>query len=299
MRVERLPAPPNPIIQPEMDLRMGSNVNGPSLILVPDWLPDPLGRYYLYFGHHQGKYIRLAYADALEGPWRTHEPGVLDLDRSFFVSHIASPDVLVDDARRELRLYFHGPLAPRDRTVGPHGRHAQATRVAISADGLHFTVREEVLSSSYLRVFNYRDAYYGVSMPGIFLRSDDGLTNLVEGPTLFGEEQRHVGLKRLGDLLYVFHSNRGDCPERIRVSTVDLRPDWREWRASPPQDVLRPEHDWEGADEPVIPSESGAIHHRVHQLRDPYVFADEDGQDYLLYTVAGESGIAIARLFFD
>ncbi|HEU5315829.1 MAG TPA: hypothetical protein VFX49_06930 [Chloroflexota bacterium] len=298
MRVERLPSPPNPIIRPHMDARMGANVNGPSLIRVPEWVQSPLGRYYLYFGHHQGKYIRLAYAEALEGPWHTYEPGVLDLENSFFVGHIASPDVLVDDDRRELRLYFHGPLAPHDRNVGPHGRHAQATRAALSVDGLHFTAREEVLGSSYMRVFRYRGAHHGVSMSGIFLRSDDGLTSFVEGPTLYGEEQRHVGLKRVGDLLYVFHSNRGDCAERIRVSTVDLRPDWNAWRASPPQDVLRPEHDWEGVNEPLVPSEGGAIHHPVHQLRDPYVFA-EDGRDYLLYTVAGESGIAIARLFLD
>jgi len=65
----------NPIIRPHMDDRMGANVQGPSLIRVPDWLPDPLGRYYLYFADHKGSYIRLAYADALEGPWRTHRPG--------------------------------------------------------------------------------------------------------------------------------------------------------------------------------------------------------------------------------
>jgi len=55
-----------------MDGRMGANVNGPSLIRAPAWLPNPLGRYYLYFAHHQGAYIRLAYADRLEGPWRTY-----------------------------------------------------------------------------------------------------------------------------------------------------------------------------------------------------------------------------------
>ncbi|NET62179.1 MAG: hypothetical protein F6K47_40550, partial [Symploca sp. SIO2E6] len=34
----------------------GSNINGPSLIRVPEWIENPLGRYYLYFAHHQGKY---------------------------------------------------------------------------------------------------------------------------------------------------------------------------------------------------------------------------------------------------
>ena len=57
----------NPIIRPEMlPNHDGDNINGPSLIRVPSWLPNPLGAYYLYFAHHGGKYIRLAYADRLE-----------------------------------------------------------------------------------------------------------------------------------------------------------------------------------------------------------------------------------------
>ena len=74
-RIERLSGP---IIVPNMDARMGTNINGPSLIRAPDWLPTPPGRYLLYFAHHNGTYIRLAFADAIEGPWRTHEAGVLD-----------------------------------------------------------------------------------------------------------------------------------------------------------------------------------------------------------------------------
>ena len=47
VRIERLVDAP--IIRPEMDGSMGSNIAGPSLIRVPEWLPNPLGRYYLYF----------------------------------------------------------------------------------------------------------------------------------------------------------------------------------------------------------------------------------------------------------
>ena len=53
--------------------------------------------------------------------------------------------------------------------------------------------------------------------------------------------------------------------------------------------------DYEGADLPLEPSERGAIHNRAHQLRDPAIF-QEDGRTYLLYSVAGENGIAIAEL---
>ena len=42
-----------PIIHPGMDDRIGANINGPSVICVPDWVEAPLGRYYLYFAHHR------------------------------------------------------------------------------------------------------------------------------------------------------------------------------------------------------------------------------------------------------
>ena len=82
VRIERLVEAP--IIRPNMDASMGSNIAGPSLNRVPDWVEAPLGRYYLYFADHRGTYIRLAYADTLRGPWTTHEPGTLQLDQSHF-----------------------------------------------------------------------------------------------------------------------------------------------------------------------------------------------------------------------
>ena len=89
MRAVRLS--PEPIIRPHMDERMGSNINGPSLIRVPDWIEEPLGRYYLYFADHKGAYIRLACADALAGPWRMHTPGTLALGASHFATERPDP----------------------------------------------------------------------------------------------------------------------------------------------------------------------------------------------------------------
>ena len=99
MELKRFPQ--NPIIRPHMDDRMGENINGPSLIRVPDWIEAPLGNYYLYFAHHQGAYIRLAYADRLEGPWTTYAPGTLQLEQTPARSHIASPDLLRDFLREQ------------------------------------------------------------------------------------------------------------------------------------------------------------------------------------------------------
>lgn len=60
------------------------NINGPTMIRVPDWVEQPLGKYYLYFSHHKGDFIRMAYADLPEGPWTVYEPGVLSLQQSGF-----------------------------------------------------------------------------------------------------------------------------------------------------------------------------------------------------------------------
>jgi hypothetical protein len=295
MRVERFPG--NPIVRPHMDARMGDNVNGPSLIRVPEWVEPRLGAYYLYFGHHRGRYIRLAFADRLDGPWQTYEPGVLDLEGTFFEHHIASPDVLVDEGHRQVRLYFHGRLTEADRRAHPE-LPGQATRAALSGDGLTFTVRPEVLGLPYLRVFAWDGWHYAIGMPGVVARSRDGLHDFETGPDLFRgvvPDIRHCAIKLDGDVLTVFYTNRGDCPERILRSTIRLTPDWHAWRASPPEDVLEPERDYEGVDRPRVPSRGGPILEPAYQLRDPYVYRDA-GRDYLLYAVAGEQGIAIAEL---
>ncbi len=69
-----------PIIGPGLHPSIGENIQGPSLIRVPDWVAGRLGRYYLYFADHKGAHIRLAHADAVEGPWTVHRPGALRLD---------------------------------------------------------------------------------------------------------------------------------------------------------------------------------------------------------------------------
>ncbi len=218
MRVERFAE--NPIIPPDMQGRIGSNINGPSLIAAPDWLPNRLGRYYLYFAHHMGSFIRLAYADRLAGPWKVHEPGTLRLADSFCLGHVASPDVHVDDEARQVRLYYHGPTEDG----------SQVSRVALSVDGIQFECQPEILGSSYLRVFRRGGYHYGLGMPGIFYRSDDGLTGFERGPTLFSSNMRHSALKLDGDTLSVFYSDVTDAPERILLATIDLTPDWMSWR---------------------------------------------------------------------
>lgn len=282
--------PDNPIIRPHMDDRMGDNINGPSLIRVPDWVENRLGSYYLYFAHHNGQYIRLAYADTLDGPWQIYSPGVLALSGSHFAGHIASPDVHVDHEEKRFRLYYHGCDRPTGADDAP-----QPSRVALSDDGLHFRGEPEMIGDPYMRIFEWDRYTYALSMPGIFYRSRDGLTGFERGPTLFTAEMRHCAVQLNGHQLAVFYTNAGDCPERILHVTIDLRPDWHLWTTSTPETVLAPELAYEGGNLPLLPSERGMAPIPVRQLRDPAIYA-EDGRTWLLYCVAGENGIALAEL---
>ena len=318
VRVERLLDAP--IIGPELDPSIGENIQGPSLIRVPDWVADPLGRYYLYFADHKGHYIRLAYADDLLGPWSIHVPGSLQLEHSHFLVktpevtpemvaeweerrglklshdiqkeitaiHIASPDVHVDDESQRIVMYFHG--------LEDVGR--QVSRVATSTDGIHFEAQPQVLGRTYMRIFQYGGWTYSLAMPGRFYRSADGFTNFEEGPLLFNPDMRHSAVLLRGDTLWVFWTQVGEAPERILLNSIDLSGDWMDWTETEPVEVLRPERDWEGADAPLEPSVRSTAYGHVNQLRDPAIY-EEDGRVFLLYAVAGESGIAIAEVFFE
>jgi hypothetical protein len=276
----------NPIITPEMKSGIGGNINGPSLIRAPDWLPHRLGRYYLYFAHHKGHFIRLAYADDLEGPWRIHEAGVLHVSDTEGIDHVASPDVHVDEERRQIRMYHHLGLTATPR---------QESRVAVSDDGISFRSLPGRLGWPYFRVFVWGGYHYALGMPGRFFRSRDGLAGFEEGPTLFSPDMRHSALKLDGDTLSVYYSDVGEAPERILLSTIELTPDWMDWRESTPVTVLEPEMDYEGARLPNEPSVRDWAPVPVRQLRDPAIYR-EGAETYLLYSVAGESGIAVARL---
>ncbi|HEY3325011.1 MAG TPA: hypothetical protein VGP72_31445 [Planctomycetota bacterium] len=297
-RIEVVRFQNNPIIRPEMlPGRDGENINGPSLIRTPAWLPNPLGKYYLYFAHHNGKYIRLAYADGLEGPWKIHEPGTLHLEEATgCTGHIASPDVLVDDRRKEIRLYFHGPA----KAGG-----GQKTFLAVSGDGLHFKAADEPLGIFYWRVFLWDGWWYAMAKGGLLYRSRDGKTNFEEGSNPFpgselrGKEYnapgvRHVALHLSSNHLWVYYTNIGDAPERILRCRLELTGDWTTWKPLAPEEVLHPEAAWEGALQPLKKSAAGPVKGPENALRDPAIFV-EDGRVFLLYSVAGERGIAIAE----
>jgi hypothetical protein len=132
-------------------------------------------------------------------------------------------------------------------------------------------------------------------MPGIIYRSRDGLTAFERGPTWPTPNMRHTALALEGEVLTVYFTTVGDCPEHIQRGRVDLARNWREWTLENVEDVLTPERDYEGASAPRVPSTRGLVHGPAYQLRDPAIYR-EDSRTWLLYSVAGESGIALAEL---
>ena len=299
-----------PIIRPHMDHRMGDNINGPALIRMPDWAREKglgLGRYHLYFSDHKGKYIRLAYADALTGPWSTHPPGALDIAESLFpvedpaeppehlrppwaqkmiggylYAHIASPDVHIDHEAQIFRMYFHGMIENGE----------QVTRLATSKDGIRFDAQDPILGPPYFRVAEWGGWLYTVAWGGALWRSRDWRAPFEKGPQIapfhprdgVGEGFRHGETRVIDGRLHLFFHRMGDRPESILHSAIDTSGDWMNWTASDPYVLLQPELDWEGADLPLAPSVMGAATGRL--AGSDHARPDQTGTDSLAGSVS-------------
>lgn len=278
-----------PIITKDMHPAIGNNINGPSLIRVPDWIANPLGKYYLYFAHHGGKNIRLAYADQLTGSWTIYNPehGVMHVDQTACHGHIASPDVHIDYKNRLFVMYFHGLF-----------NDFQYSFVATSTDGLTYSPQPTCLGPFYFRVFEHDGSHYALAKVRDngtqLLQSPDGFDSFTPGPTML-PDSRHTALLKRGDQLDIFYTKGKDCPEHILVCTISLKGDWQSWQPGKSMSILKPQTDYEGANEPLEPSSFGAIHGMANQLRDPCIYV-EDNHVYLIYGCAGESSLAIAQL---
>lgn len=299
----------------------GLSINGPSLIRMPSWVARPGGRYHLCFAHHDGKYIRLAFADRPEAPWTVHPEGILPIKgQRALRGHIASPEAVIDEETRQIFLFFHGE---------PLGGGPQATSVAVSRDGTSFTDLGTIVGPAYLRVFRHDGVWYGLTHSGVLRRArklgdpfepvatiiGPDITEAVD-PALRGEPGappvkgrptsgearygiRHVGLDLYRSHLFVYFSCVGHRPERILCTVVDLAGAPETWRARGVIEVLQPERTWEGTDLPLAYSRGGSTikygDNRVRELRDPTVWR-EGGTAWLLYSIAGEAGLGIVNL---
>ena len=328
----------------------GENINGPSLIRIPDWISpsdraDPSAVYYLYFGHHTGDYIRMAWAENIIGPWNLYQVGsnvargnrgVLDnggqninVGNGIVIeeNHLASPDVHVDNENRRIILYFHSGSST---FFNGNEMDGQFTWVATSPYGLDFNGNIEPvrLAASYVRTFEHGNELYAFDNSADPKRALDvnnpwePPSNYYSGATIsnlwdarsgnFTQEPiednlglsraelrvRHTAVRLDGNTLQVFYTRRGDSPERVLMSTVNLNVgDFENWEFSfPPAEILTATSGWEGGQFEPEPSEASTAPENVNQIRDPYVFEDSDGSLYLIYAGNGEDALGIAAL---
>ena len=294
----------NPIIHQGMDASLGDNINGPSLVRVPDRVARPLGRYYLYFSHHKGQHIRLAYADRIEGPWHIHRDGVLPLTSSPFAQtkpdvpqpawavlqdtdglypHLASPDVLIleDNA---FEMYVHGLDASGE----------QVTWRAISDDGLDWQFSGACIPDTYLRIFRWQGETYALARCSRFWKLS--AAGWEPGSIGISETVRHVAVLVRNDHLHVLFTRIGDAPELILHCAISLRGDWQSWHNdAEPTPVLYAELPWEGAERPVTTSMVGAVEFS-NALRDPCLF-EEGGKVWMIYAGGGEHALGLAQVY--
>ena len=206
----------------------GGNINGPSLIKVPDWIApenraDPAANYYLYFAHHGGKYIRMAWAEEITGPYHFYrmESSIPEGDRGVYglpgpdyeievqtsnpdqridiYGHLASPRVYVDDVNQRLVLFFHAPSGVYEFPGSTNSSFkGQLTLLTTSTDGLDFRGNLEPirLGRSYFHVWEHDGRAYAFANDGMFFLSPEGSTISNDGwwtaPVNYDHHHNHV-----------------------------------------------------------------------------------------------------------
>lgn len=273
----------------QIDQSRGPNINGPALIRAPSWLRQSPGRYLLYFSQHRGSGIWLAASDALTGPWGIHPVPVLTLEDTHYTDHLASPDVIIDDKSREIRMYFHGG----------HGTalSEQTESLAVSDDGVKFRLTHRDIGIPYWRLFRHADQWFALVMPGSILRSDDGLSGFEKVAEILPAQTRHSAVSVKANRALVFWSEIGGSPESILAGWIDLAADPSHWEVNDLGVMLAPQEPYEGGSLPLLTSAPGQCDEPARELRDPATYVEDDTV-YLAYVAGGERSIALAAMHF-
>ena len=192
------------------------------------------------FANHMGEFIRLAYADAITGPWKIcgracctcatpgHVPARPDPKETLedFYTHVASPEILIDHERKQFVMWFHGWWTNGENwPADPAAARAWAQKKAIRSSrnrrrrstAFEFQTKPSITKTPYIRVFQHDGYYYGVSRLGRLSRSKDPLASFELGPDPFRDGPhagriRHVALVKRGHALQVFYTAIGIRP---------------------------------------------------------------------------------------
>jgi hypothetical protein len=178
--------------QMPLDVRAQSfernNVMFPTLIRVPEWVPNRLGNYYLYCGSHNGhSHMYLFYSDNIEGPYTLHVQDYTDpdgntrkisifpMELNYMTGHATAPDVHIEEDEDgqggRFVMYFHGDTQHGRVNDGDvYGYHHTAS-VAFSDDGIHWEgVDYMILPQGYARFFSANDRNYTLIRQGLVVK---------------------------------------------------------------------------------------------------------------------------------
>lgn len=275
----------------------GININGPSPIIAPDWLNNKLGKFYLYFAHHRGKYIRLAYSNHIEGPYKLKEGGTLQLsDALDCEDHVASPDVHVDHANQKIYMLFHGKSI---------NSVEQLTYLAESDNGINFKVFRKPVGEFYLKIIPWNGGWVGISKGGTLYLSKSSIFDLKKIEKQIYHKRnyfenadgdiRHAALQIIENFLYIFYTRIGDAPESILCNIINLKINPENWKISDTLVISKPTEIWEGSTLELKKSKPGLAAQKENALRDPAILYYMN-KTFMFYSVAGESGIAVQEI---
>ncbi len=284
-------------------LKNWKTINGPVCFKVPSWVKRPLGKYYLLFSDHEGKYLRLAYSNNIYSKWKISKLKILEIKKlsKIIHDHIASPEIYIDNKNKKICLYFHA----RSQKFG----REQLTFVAVSKNSIDFKIKNiNPIAPFYFRIFKYKNYYYGLTKGGDLFKSKNKFIKFKFIKNIFNKYEdkyhnkkgsvRHLSLLQRSEYVEIFYSKIGDSPERIYRGIMNLLIDETKWVIKFKEEILKPTKIYEGAK--IFPeiSKSGASKKNENAVRDPYIFCDKK-DTYLFYSVKGEKGIAFAKIIYE
>ena len=130
------------------------SICNPCCIKVPDWKIKKLGKYYLYFADHRGKFIKMAYSNNISKDWKIYKKKILKVNQFKDAKHhIASPEIYLDKKRKIFYMLTH--------SYSKKIKKGQWTYLSSSVNGITFNkVYNVPLAPFYLRIFKHKNYFF-------------------------------------------------------------------------------------------------------------------------------------------
>ena len=112
------------------------------LIKMEGLIPNPLGKYYLYYSPHKHVGIGLVYSDSIEGPWKEYEGNPL-------IEATAIPDVRWFESTGKFHLWGHRKNSQTEMWTSPDGLNFDYHSVSVAAKNIG------TKNATYTRAYEY------------------------------------------------------------------------------------------------------------------------------------------------